>query len=98
MWSFAEAPKPFPVTVIEVVPNKRIVFDWPAADYNTRVEMTFTPLEGGATMVTITESGWLDDEKGRELSYGNAGGWMHMMACLKAYLEYNINLRAGGTF
>ena len=35
-------------------------------------------------------------EQGRKLSYGNAGGWMHMLACLKAYLEYDINLRAGG--
>jgi len=98
MWSFAEAPNPFPVTVIEVVENERIVFEWPAADYNTRVEMTFAPLDGDATMVRIAESGWRDDEKGRELSYGNAGGWMHMLACLKAYLEYDINLRAGGSF
>ena len=29
-------------------------------------------------------------------SYGNAGGWMHMMCCLKAFLEYGINLREGG--
>ena len=33
---------------------------------------------------------------GEETSYGNAGGWMHMMCSLKAYLEYGINLRAGG--
>ena len=98
MWSFAEAPKPFPVTVREVVDNERIVFEWPAADYNTRVEMTFTPLDGDATMVKITESGWPNDEQGLTLSHGNAGGWMHMLACLKAYLEYGINLRAGGAF
>ena len=96
MWSFAEAPAPAPVTVIEVVPNERIVFEWPANDYNTRVEMIFSPLDGNETMVKIAESGWRDDEQGRKLSYGNAGGWMHMMACLKAYLEYDINLRAGG--
>ena len=98
MWSFAEAPQPFPVTVREVVENERIVFEWPAADYNTRVEMTFAPLEGNETMVKIAESGWPDDEPGRKLSYGNAGGWMHMLACLKAYLVYGINLRAGGAF
>jgi uncharacterized protein YndB with AHSA1/START domain len=98
MWSFAEAPEPFPVTVTEVVDNERIVFEWPAVGYKTRVEMTFTPLDGGDTMVKVAESGWPDDEQGRRLSYGNAGGWMHMMACLKAYLEYRINLRAGGAF
>jgi len=96
MWSFAEAPEPFTVTVHEVVENERIVFEWPAVGYTTRVEMTFAPLDGNETMVRIAESGWPDDEQGRKLSYGNAGGWMHMMACLKAYLEYGINLRAGG--
>ena len=48
--------------------------------------------------VVIRESGWRTTEKGIESSYGNAGGWMHMMACMKAYLEYGINLRAGGAF
>lgn len=28
--------------------------------------------------------------------YGNCGGWMHMMCCLKAHIEYGINLRTGG--
>ena len=27
---------------------------------------------------------------------GENSGWMHMLASLKAYLEYGINLRAGG--
>ena len=97
-WEFAEAPGPFPVVVREVARNQRIVFEWPAVGYDTRVEMTFTPLNDDATMVRIAESGWPDDEKGRELSYGNAGGWMHMLACLKARLEYDINLRTGGAF
>jgi uncharacterized protein YndB with AHSA1/START domain len=97
-WSFAEAPAPLPVKVREVVQNERIVFEWPADGYDTRVEMIFTPLENGDTMVGIAESGWADDEKGRQLSYGNSGGWMHMMCCCKAYLEYDINLRAGGAF
>jgi uncharacterized protein YndB with AHSA1/START domain len=99
-WKFAEAPEPFPVVVKEVVPNEKIVFTWPAygADYETHVEMTFKTLDGGDTMVQVVEGGWRDDEAGRKSSYGNAGGWMHMMACLKAYLEYGVNLRAGGAF
>jgi hypothetical protein len=47
-------------------------------------------------MVQIAEEGWRADEEGVKASYGNAGGWMHMACCLKAYLEYGINLRAGG--
>jgi uncharacterized protein YndB with AHSA1/START domain len=100
MWSFAEAPDvgEFPVKVKEVVKNSRISFGWESAEggYDTLVEMTFVPLDGGATMVQIRESGWRDTPEGVKASYDNAGGWMHMMACLKAYLEYGINLRAGG--
>jgi uncharacterized protein YndB with AHSA1/START domain len=99
-WSFAEAPTPFDVVVREVVDNERIVFDWPAnkGAPNTLVEMVFKPLDDETTMVQISEAGWRADEAGVKASYGNAGGWMHMMCCLKAYLEYGINLRAGGAF
>ncbi|RKH51004.1 ATPase [Corallococcus sp. AB049A] len=96
-WSFAEAPGEFDVITREVVPNERIVLEWPAdRGALTRVEMTFVPLDAGNTMVKVSESGWKPDEKGFELSYGNAGGWMHMMLCLKGYLEFGINLREGG--
>jgi uncharacterized protein YndB with AHSA1/START domain len=98
-WSFHEAPEPFDVVVKQVTPGERIVFEWPADEgYNTRVEMTFKPLNAGETMVQITEGGWRETPAGIKSSYGNAGGWMHMMCCLKGYLEYGINLRAGGAF
>jgi uncharacterized protein YndB with AHSA1/START domain len=58
--------------------------------------MVFKPVDAGTTMVQVSESGWKPTPKGIESSYGNAGGWMHMITCLKAYLEYGINLRAGG--
>ncbi|HET7746726.1 MAG TPA: ATPase, partial [Vicinamibacteria bacterium] len=64
--------------------------------YDTLVEMIFEPLDEHSTMVRIRESGWRDDAKGIESSYKNNAGWMHMACSLKAYLEYGINLRAGG--
>jgi uncharacterized protein YndB with AHSA1/START domain len=99
-WSFAEAPEPFPVVVSEVIPNERIRFSWPAEDgaYQTLVEMNFEPLDETNTMVRIKETGWRETPGGIRASYSNSGGWMHMMCCLKAYLEYDINLRAGGAF
>jgi uncharacterized protein YndB with AHSA1/START domain len=98
-WSFAEAPEPFDVVVKEVVANARIVFEWPSEQgYPTRVWMDFKPLNADETMVQISEGGWRDDPTGIKASYGNAGGWMHMLCCLKGYLEYGINLRAGGAF
>ena len=57
--------------------------------------MAFMPLDNQNTMVQISESGFREDPAGIK-EYGNAGGWMHMMCSLKAYLEYGINLRAGG--
>ena len=98
MWKFPEFDGQIPVIVHEVVKDQRIVLEWPAAggEYNTRVEMNFVPIDAGATMVQINESGWVESEAGLSASHGNAGGWMHMMACLKAYLEYGINLREGG--
>ena len=98
MWSFPEFEGEFPVKVREVVANDRIVLEWEAEEggYDTRIEMAFKPLDDGATMVQIRESGWRETPKGVESSYRNCGGWMHMACCLKAYLEYGVNLRAGG--
>jgi uncharacterized protein YndB with AHSA1/START domain len=99
-WSFPEPQfsEPFDVSCREVVKNERIVFEWPAGEgpAKTRVQMSFKPLDPQNTMVQISESGWPDTEKGYERAFGNAGGWMHMVAAMKAYLEYGINLRAGG--
>jgi uncharacterized protein YndB with AHSA1/START domain len=99
-WTFTEVEGETPVKVRQIVKNERIVLEWPADEggYDTRIEMAFKPLEGNATLVQISESGWRDTPKGIESSYGNCGGWMHMQCCLKAYLEHGINLRAGGAF
>jgi uncharacterized protein YndB with AHSA1/START domain len=97
MWKFAESSEAASVTVVEVVAPERIVIEWTASGgYATRATMTFTPIDDANTMVAIAESGWPGDEPALKSSHDHAGGWMHMMACLKAYLEYGINLRAGG--
>lgn len=89
------------VAVDEVVPNKSIVLRWdstaPAgeASYKTRVEMNFEPLDDGATLVTIAEAGWRAGEASLQKSYLNCEGWSQMLCCMKAYLEYGINLREG---
>ena len=96
-WSFADFPGSFPVFVKKVVRNKRIVFEWKAQDgnYNTRVEMEFKSLGSRNTQVFVSESGWKNTPKGLASSYGNCMGWMNMITCLKAYLEYGIHLRKG---
>ena len=99
IWKFADYPEDVPVFVKKVVPGTLIVFEWAAADspasYNTTVEMAFEALAPRATRVRITESGWRETQKGLDSSYMNCQGWMNMLSCLKAFLEYNINLREG---
>jgi len=57
--------------------------------------MTLIPREGDGTVVTITEKGRENDEAGLKWFMGNTEGWANFLACLKAYLEYRINLRKG---
>jgi uncharacterized protein YndB with AHSA1/START domain len=95
MWEFADYPGAFPVIVKQVVQDKLIIFEWSVAggDYSTRVEMSFEPIDKSSTIVKISESGWHESQKGLDSSYDNCGGWMNMACCLKAYIEYGINLR-----
>ena len=97
VWKFADFPDKVPVTVRKVVPNEKIELEWPSEEggYNTTVEMSFKPINPNTTLISIAESGWKQTEKGIKSSYGNCGGWMHMLCCMKAYLEHGINLRAG---
>ncbi len=109
-WEFADFPGAFPVEVVEVEKNRKIVLKWDATDgnaaeqgpenvalanYKTTVTMMFEPLDGGRTLVTIAEEGWHETKGGLEASYGNCQGWSQMLCALKAYIEFGINLREG---
>jgi uncharacterized protein YndB with AHSA1/START domain len=94
-WDFADFPGAFPVVVTEMIPNRRIVLEWAAADgeYVTRTQMDFEPLGDRATLVRIAEGTWRSTPAGLKASYDNCGGWMQMLCCLKAWTERGINLR-----
>jgi uncharacterized protein YndB with AHSA1/START domain len=100
-WSFDDwegmKDEPFPVKVTKVIPNELIRLEWEGEKDrpDNVVEMTFRVLNENHTLVTITESGWSDTQTGLDKSYGNCMGWSQMMTALKAYVEYNINLRKG---
>jgi len=82
------------VTVREVEPGRRILFDW-GNDGPTTVEMRFTPWDGGATFVEITESGL--SGSGDELvarATGSTAGFTIVLCALKALLEHDIVLTA----
>lgn len=109
-WDFHDFPGAFPVEVVEVVPDQKIVLRWEASEatepsttgetpqsvgYHTTVIIEFSPLEDGRTLVTISESGWRKTPGGLKSSYGNCEGWTGMLAAMKVYLEHGINLREG---
>ena len=101
-WDFHEFPGAFPVHVVEVVQDQRIVLRWeaaadgdPAGAYETTVTMSFEALEDGRTRVAIHEEGWRENAAGQKASYGNCEGWTGMLVAMKAYLEYGINVRQG---
>ena len=109
-WDFHDFPGAFPVYVIDVVQDQKIVLEWQAnegeapnvaggeitdADYRTRVTMSFSALDDGRTLVEIAEEGWRDNQAALGASYGNCQGWSQMLCALKAWLEHGINLRDG---
>ena len=100
IWDFADFPGAFPVHVVEVEPDRRIVMRWQAADaaddpYETTVTMDFEALDDGRTLVTIAEEGWRESTAAQEASYGNCEGWTGMLCAMKIWLEHGINLRDG---
>ncbi|SFT68156.1 SRPBCC family protein [Mesorhizobium sp. YR577] len=109
-WDFHDFPGAFPVHVVEVEKNKKIVLQWEANEgapsdgeaavtastgYMTTVTMTFESLEGNRTLVSIAEEGWRETPTGLKASYGNCQGWSQMLCALKIWLEHGINLREG---
>jgi uncharacterized protein YndB with AHSA1/START domain len=91
-WEFPEFPGKFPVNQIKITPPDNISFVW---DPVTVVSIILKSLEDGSTVVGVTESGWGDHEDNIPLVIRNTEGWANFLACLKAYLEYGINLRKG---
>lgn len=104
-WDFHDFPGAFPVNVVEVEQDKKIVLRWDASEsvvdvdaagnHQTTVTMTFEPVDGDRTLVQISESGWKSSHEGLVASYGNCEGWTSMLSAMKAWMEYGINLREG---
>jgi uncharacterized protein YndB with AHSA1/START domain len=95
IWKFPEFPEDFPIYVENIEQNKYISYYWEIDHEMLLVEMTLNSVGDEVTIVTITEKGKENDEAGIKWLMGNTAGWANFLACLKAYLEYGINLRKG---
>ena len=95
IWKFPEFDFECPVKVQKVEKNKFISYSWDGPAGDLLVEITLSEKENNSTLVSITEKSMENNEAGLKWLSENSFGWSNFLACLKAYLEYNINLRKG---
>ncbi|MFB4166797.1 SRPBCC family protein [Virgibacillus sp. JSM 102003] len=85
------------INILEVEVNKKVVFSWGAEHgEETVVTITLKELDDKSTIIEVTESGLReDDPEIVNKMIGQKQGWVYMVSCLKAYLEYGVkDLRA----
>ena len=92
IWKFPEFSDKFPVKAIYVEANRSISFVW---DPETVVTITLENLEDNSTLIKVNENGKEFNEENLKWVLGNTEGWANFLACMKAYLEYGVELRKG---
>lgn len=96
IWHFPEFTMDVPVSGAKMEKDKYISFYWDGSEHQkTLVEIRLEEQANGSTKVIVTEKSMPNNEAGIKWLAGNAGGWANFLACMKAYLEYGINLRKG---
>ncbi|HZF99705.1 MAG TPA: SRPBCC domain-containing protein [Chitinophagales bacterium] len=93
-WRFPEFDEESPVRVGGITTDKYVSFYWTIGKQEMLVEIELTPAGDNATVVTIREKA-VEGNGDIDWLKGNTEGWANLLACLKAYLEYSINLRKG---
>ena len=97
-WQFPEFDMEFPVRVEKVVKDEFISYtwdDWEDNTIKTLVEISLEEKGKDETLVTVREGSRENNEAGIKWLSSNTEGWANFLACLKAYMEYGINLRKG---
>lgn len=95
IWNFPEFDVDVPVSVENTVADKYISYYWDERDKKHLVEITLEADGSHATIVSVSEGEEDNNEAGIGWLQRNTEGWANFLACLKAYLEYGINLRKG---
>ena len=95
IWRFPEFDMDVPVEVSKVIPDSFISYERDNDGEKTMVEIHLTAVNDNATIVEVTEKNMDNDEAGIKWLKQNTEGWANFLCCLKAWLEYGINLRKG---
>lgn len=91
-WKFPEFPDWYTVKDVQVEVNRSISFVW---DPETIVKIVLQAQPNNSTVVNVTEKGKDLNEANLKWLIENTAGWANFLACMKAYLEYGIELRKG---
>jgi uncharacterized protein YndB with AHSA1/START domain len=83
------------IKVHKIEKDKFVSFFWSGSGVETLVEISLEPKGKNQTSIKVIEADWPPDAKGVERCLGQTQGWVNMLCCLKAYVEYDINLRVG---
>ncbi|MCA5005121.1 SRPBCC domain-containing protein [Sphingobacterium bovistauri] len=94
-WKFPEFDDIFPVEGRLTQSHDYISFDWSGGTPDMLVEIFLEKISPTATVVRIKEGTFSTDVDDIKQVIGQTEGWANFLACLKAYLEYGINLRKG---
>ena len=94
-WRFPEFDMEFPILVGKLIRDEYISYYWTVDGEELFVEMSLLAAKEDSTIVTVTEKSRDKDEAGLKWLMQNTEGWANFLACLKAWLEYGINLRKG---
>ena len=96
IWRFPEFDMDIPVRVGKITKDKFISFYWNGSDnQELLVEISLETQANNSTVVRIIEGNMEISDTGITWLISNTEGWAGFLACLKAYLEYGINLRKG---
>ena len=94
-WTWEDFGAELQIKVGKIEKDKTVSFEWNGSGVECVVVITIEPKGENQTLVKITESDWPADYKGANQCTGQVEGWTNFLCCLKAYLEYEINLRLG---
>ncbi|MCD8826300.1 SRPBCC domain-containing protein [Staphylococcus gallinarum] len=84
---YAEYNAELDIEIVHIEENRLIQFTWG----NHPVDIHFEENDNGVIVTTIEQD---FDKTEVEQLLGQKEGWVYMLSCLKAYLEYNVKIRA----
>jgi uncharacterized protein YndB with AHSA1/START domain len=94
-WTWPDFDGEIQIKVGKIEKDKIVSFEWGGSGNNCVVVISLEAKGENKTLVIVTESDWPADYKGAKQCMGQVEGWTNFLCCLKAYLEYGINLRVG---